>query len=918
MPNTLTGDFEAAVEIRIEALNRILATLHQAGAFKEASPKLLHGITAQVGDSPKLPKFELAETFLQQIFPSKGGDVSSYAPDVLSKVQKNLSTVQKTLIEVLRDLSDAIGPSESAVGPAFALANFPELFIVRGIVQAQLSTLSITFPEDTTSEVTVHCQIRALYIRDPGTAALPAPIHGEVKVGFEAKYQATGNNGPMLEVKVTDDDNKIGFVPAPGTSLTAVEAKQISREIRRFLRTKFEPMTVDLEEDFPFRQFKCLGTGSTQAIALPFNPSGAHIPAFADFPTLFLTGADDFAVAFRAHYIKSLLQPVLDALEDFSKTYKVKDPAFGTTLFIVHVWVSGATLNFETGAIILTVTGGAHLDSKVPFVSDEDYDLAIQQKLSLTLDVPSQTFSLQAVGNLSLAGSLPAKYKNEARKHLEKMRDDALDDAQGMIQNALKSVKFDDALKPFDAAAKSKYTSVEIQPGGVVLRGTFTASQRPLVVVDFAETPDGKALTAFKSWIPAGTVEKYVWSWVSQDRSKPILPWSGTVHEVSIKHRFLFKPQSSGPPLGPEKPEPKPPLPWKVYQMCLLVEGTQVRATPGIANVSGGETCQVEQPDWLAVVPSWWDALLMVPVWGPDPGPEGILENAIVGHVNVRVEAQPAADAKTSSIIHFTDLQSAAPLSVVGEALLRGKHKDSSLPVVVVLPRGSFQQARSVVERKLGSLPGELQVPLAVTEDYEESWSRAFNPTGGSASYLLSGDGELVWESQGRLDAASLTCVLNEHAIAGRRRRSHVVRLAVQPGEPALDLHFEYGQGHGPSLSRLRGRRVLLLFWKSCLRPCLAELRRLQHVHNQYGRNGTVVVAIADGEDAHRTGEISREHNLGFTLIPDPDRRNARQYGVNCWPTIVSINENGLVDFVHSGITHHRGVAPDYSSPGAK
>ena len=100
--------------------------------------------------------------------------------------------------------------------------------------------------------------------------------------------------------------------------------------------------------------------------------------------------------------------------------------------------------------------------------------------------------------------------------------------------------------------------------------------------------------------------------------------------------------------------------------MCLRVEGTQHRATPGIANVAGGETCQIEQPDWLAVMPSWWDALLLVPVWGPDPGPEGIIENAITGHINVHVEARSAVDRKTSSIIHFTDLQSAAPLSVVG------------------------------------------------------------------------------------------------------------------------------------------------------------------------------------------------------------------------------------------------------------
>lgn len=179
MANELTGDFEAAVEISIEALNRILATLHQAGALPEASPKLLHEISARVGDKPERPQFELAEAFLQNVG-LMSGEGSSYSEDVLRKLQNDLSRIQKTLVGMLRDLSDTRDLSESTgLSPALILANFPEFFLVRGLVQAQLSTLSITFPKNTTSEVTAHCQIRALYIRDASTVSLPAPIHGQ-------------------------------------------------------------------------------------------------------------------------------------------------------------------------------------------------------------------------------------------------------------------------------------------------------------------------------------------------------------------------------------------------------------------------------------------------------------------------------------------------------------------------------------------------------------------------------------------------------------------------------------------------------------------------------------------------------------------------------------------------------------------
>ena len=75
--------------------------------------------------------------------------------------------------------------------------------------------------------------------------------------------------------------------------------------------------------------------------------------------------------------------------------------------------------------------------------------------------------------------------------------------------------------------------------------------------------------------------------------------------------------------------------------------------------------------------------------------------------------ARSTADAKTGCMIHFTDLRTAGSLSVMGEALVRSKHKDLSVPIVLVLPRGSFREAGSVLARKLGSLPRELRLPLS-------------------------------------------------------------------------------------------------------------------------------------------------------------------------------------------------------------
>jgi peroxiredoxin len=296
----------------------------------------------------------------------------------------------------------------------------------------------------------------------------------------------------------------------------------------------------------------------------------------------------------------------------------------------------------------------------------------------------------------------------------------------------------------------------------------------------------------------------------------------------------------------------------------------------------------------------------LAPVWGPDPGPEGILDEAIVAHINVRPRTMPAPEARTSSLICFANEHLQRPLSMLGEALLRSKHRSASVPIVLVLPRGSFAQKRSVVEERLGSFAQELRSPLLVTEDYEGSWTRAFDVTASEAMYLLSGEGELVWSHQSRLDAASLTAVLDERVKAGRRRRLRPFTLMVRAGAPAPEVLLNDGQRGGLTRDRLRGRRVVLLFWKACSRPCLAELGRLQRVQDRAGRQVPVIIGIGDGETSECIAEMAREHHLRLTLVADTNRTIARTYGVNCWPTMVSIDEEGMIDAVHSGVTHER------------
>ena len=76
-------------------------------------------------------------------------------------------------------------------------------------------------------------------------------------------------------------DSKIEFIAASGTGLTTAEVSQISGEVRDIVREQFTPQPVDLPPDFPFSEFKVIGSGANQVVALPIQVSDSHCPQAA-------------------------------------------------------------------------------------------------------------------------------------------------------------------------------------------------------------------------------------------------------------------------------------------------------------------------------------------------------------------------------------------------------------------------------------------------------------------------------------------------------------------------------------------------------------------------------------------------------------------------------------------------------------
>jgi peroxiredoxin len=878
MSNALTGDADAVAEVSLAAINRIVASVHARGRSAKAlsekvapakgSLSLLHSMRIRIGIIPKPPK---------KIGSGGGPSTGGTTPFTV-------------------DSSEAATGDWSGAAP----------LLVSGIAELQISTPTVTLAGGSASDVTIDCQIAARFSPGPESAPFPEFVHGRIQVAFPVK-QTVWEDTTFLDLNVAAHDMTLAFAPDPDAKLTDDEKKLITRQIRSFLTKRFEPSNVKLEKGIDTLRFKkLLGAGGTQAVALLVNLSKPTLPeaALDTVHTIFLESGDDFAVAISQEYVQSKLDPSIALLRKFHTSFKIKA---GITWATYSVFISDVIVEWRPGEIVLAITGRATTGALL----FPNYTFAIRQALVLALDTVSQIVSIVPSGEPSIEG-LPDKAEAKTRASVVKERDGALVGVQKTISTAMNAVSLDGVLKPFDDSARSRYTSVGILPAGVILRGKVELKTRPSVHVEFSPTPDGAGYTALESWIPGGTVQKYEWSWTTpvwlEGTKKKVLA-DVELHTV-ITPRFVFAER----------------LPADASPVCLKVRGTQVSSTgdgaaPVVPVALAFGSCSVGHSPLLPPLPKpIWKFPIAVVEWvpGPDDAPHPVIHGPddpplpvigprgrIVAHVDAVGVPMAPAGARINPIVHFADAQSVANLALLNDALLASAKKNAPVSAIVVLPPGLLEQDVRLLMETVGPVHQGVSLTYALTEDYEGTWARAFDVQRAPATFLLDQLGSVAWQHEGRLDARSLTAAFDQHLVGGVRTIWQPQRLTVAAGEPAPDFLFDYGQDQQMPLRRLHGREVLLSFWTSWSAPSLAELHHLQELRHHTDGPGPLILAINDGEEPQRAAEILGAQGLTLTLVFDPHRRISQRYGVNCWPTTVSITPEGLVRSVQFGITRH-------------
>jgi peroxiredoxin len=892
MANLLTGDFEAVVQISMRQINGLLASLHQNGVDENASLKLPHSSAFLVGHER----------------PDLADDVRADLSEWVRNFQKagpheGAQDLREQLIEfappgAARLMRDAL----AEVGGVLALPDATPA-IVRGTARVQIAPPTLSLPDGSTAEVTIHAGIRAHYQPDPQTGVLPEPIHGEVEATYEVRVvlNPRDHRRPIrrqLHIKPSSQDSKIRFVAAQGSGLSAVAVEQVSVQVRKALREGLTMLPVDLPPGFPFTQFKAVGSGlpspfpnpfpGQHALALPLQLSGAASPAggIQSLSQAFV-GSSGFGFAVSNDYVTTMLHvsAIKAAIAARHITLTVDLGFTSVSATYGFRFSVGPALNWRVGAI--DIHGRIELETGTTLAPNGFVEFT--QTITLELNQSTQIISLKAVGDPSVDESWFIPH-NTVLNIVKAELAHALATSAAPVNSAFVEArsKLVNGLSAFDPSLSAHYTGVAITPQGIIVRGEMTGSSpRRAAVIDIAETDGRQAITAFKSWIPGGRINRLIWSWVEHTGPVPTV-WSGVVKTLVDEHRFIFaKPQGIS----------------ELGSICLQIEGTQTLADGQVVSVGGGTTCHL--PDFGEILdsPSWWSPVTL-PIWTPGADPDSILRAHVGGHVSVQAGAPQSGEPGHNTLVCFPDWKSDKPLEMLGRAVSAMRRKRFSLVVVVVLPSDAFDSRRREVEARLASVGECFPAMLLPTEDHEGGWSKAFGAAKTPSAYLVNARRQCIWKHEGEADSKLLASALDEHLTPAAAPRSRPLRLAVSPGAPAPDAMFRDHQGVEFALHRMRGGEVLLNFWQAWSSPCIKELIRLQALQSPDDRPVPRVIAFHGGADGKALDRIAKEHGLTFPLVQDTGQRIARQFGVRCWPTTLSIGHDGIVNHVQFGVAH--------------
>ncbi|HEY7661767.1 MAG TPA: hypothetical protein VH934_01450 [Xanthobacteraceae bacterium] len=874
MANDLTGEFDIAVQMPMQAMNRVFAAMHRGRRFP-------HSLSVRVDDkqpiatqglvvrpiSARVDRYGEALADWHRIRP--GGELPFPMPSehvVFDPVVNRILPTREAAVRVHSNLE--------------------------GIAQLQVSAPTMGIPDDSGVNVSGAVQVMVRYIADAGTRDIPQFMRGEIDIAARID-QVASQAGNVIDVDLKADTVDVRFKPAwSDRALQSSDIKSIEQAIRNALKTAFQPSNAMLPGSVQAMQFKTYKSppGGIDAIAVLLNTTDrGGDPASAN--RLLLGGDDHFAYAAGKDFVigafDRMIAAALDQLNlrtfdySFDLVTRIAGYVITRTAIRYTVTLGSVRLELQTGQMHLTIEGAARTASVLP-------NFAFRMTQALTLQLAGAQAELATVGDVSLTitsggiqGWIVNLFKGSAVGGIRSIRNQAIARAQPGVRalldaNTSLGAFLTSIMNPVGASGALpehlepalEYTAFDITPDGLILHGALAVPVWPPAQVELDATPGtGSAAhdyTALLSWIPGGTIRQYAWRYSGQ--AQPFQVDGNTFVTVD----------------PPDAPTPSLLSPVYGYvPICLALSGDRCSASGPVAL----ETVEATTCGWSAIPlfkPTRVSSDGRLHIVLARPGRGGLVE--VAGHAAPMAD-ESGADA-LNIVVHFAGEDASADSERILHAVREAGRRDAGIAVLVVLPADQLTLTRYTEG-------------VIYAED-QGAWSHALGVELGRrpTTVFVDPSGKAVWRHEGAVSGDELAVVLRERARPTPIRLPELLRTKLRLGHPPPNFVFSYAPGRELTLRKLVGRAVTLVFWQSRLAPSVETVREIQAASLQDDAH-PLVVAIHDGGSADAVlSVLDRERAWP---VEDDDQALALAYGINVWPTIVSVDAAGLVRDVRYG-----------------
>ena len=124
----------------------------------------------------------------------------------------------------------------------------------------------------------------------------------------------------------------------------------------------------------------------------------------------------------------------------------------------------------------------------------------------------------------------------------------------------------------------------------------------------------------------------------------------------------------------------------------------------------------------------------------------------------------------------------------------------------------------------------------------------------------------------------------------------------IKKGDKAPDFTVEMVDGEQITLSKLKGKVVVVNFWATWCPPCREELKYVQKdIVDRFAGQDFAFVAISRGEARAKVEAFVKEHGYKFPIALDPQQTTYKLFASNYIPRNFLIGRDGKVAFYGVG-----------------